>query len=884
MSLPLVEADAAHTGAMIALIPSEADAERLAVNGGEDPAELHVTLAYLGDAADIPAEARQDIIDSVSAAVNGMPVVEAELFGVAAFNPGGDKACLVYNVGGDLVDAAHTLVAEAVWSASPKQHAPFCAHLTAAYIGDLSRLAELAERLGPVRFDRLRIAFGGQALDIPLIEDDFDGAEDPDEALALAEADGDRNALKRYWLGKGLRRWATKKHPWSTLYRLLKRHLSAERAKRVTSRWFHDHFGYYSGSQQHRARESAPLAEAEQSRDEEQLQWEAASAALLATWPTAAAPLVDELSGLGAGAATVAVGLFGGLVVSRETAEAVTAGLAGPMRELAAQAGAAAVADAAAQGATAEPAQPDDDRLTEAAALVAAAIIASYGAAAAHAALSATTEGATVAVRAALDEVSRGERGAVAAHLRSALTAAQHEGRRAVWEASPALEYVSDERLDGDGCAACETVANTRYATLAEALADYPRFGYRACAGGARCRGRLRAVYRQTVAESYRDDQRRADDGRWTDGNIPTRPSGDRLNLGGRIRLTPGETLRSSSAVPGVDSNILLARIDGPAGPTVRLGVGILDEDRAHWAAADRGSTVILDRDGADQMASAADIMEHVADGARQRRDELDRDREDLEVQRRRILGRQYPNLSRTAQRRVDRIDTRIEDIDARVASRERGLADSVAQLPDAARTEWDRLEQQVADMRADGYTAGIPELRNRQAALHQQREDPDNRVGFDILVANRLRDLDRLRDERAGLEAERRQIAGDPRPLSDDDRRALARVDADLARVGDQLDPLVNGEPVYSGTVSGGWGDVRYDVALDSDGEPEYTLRVVRPGGGVSEVESTLDRAALRRLRVALVSSMGLTEAAPAAVPGPVELVLVEAGSFHLA
>src|SRR5690349_17325017 len=33
-----------HTGAMIALLPSEADMERLAVPGGEDDEELHITL------------------------------------------------------------------------------------------------------------------------------------------------------------------------------------------------------------------------------------------------------------------------------------------------------------------------------------------------------------------------------------------------------------------------------------------------------------------------------------------------------------------------------------------------------------------------------------------------------------------------------------------------------------------------------------------------------------------------------------------------------------------------------------------------------------------------------------------------------------------------
>ena len=42
-------ADGARTSGMVALVPSADDVDKLAVNGGEDPSELHLTLAYLGD-------------------------------------------------------------------------------------------------------------------------------------------------------------------------------------------------------------------------------------------------------------------------------------------------------------------------------------------------------------------------------------------------------------------------------------------------------------------------------------------------------------------------------------------------------------------------------------------------------------------------------------------------------------------------------------------------------------------------------------------------------------------------------------------------------------------------------------------------------------------
>ncbi|MFB6392623.1 2'-5' RNA ligase family protein [Polymorphospora lycopeni] len=245
-----------HTGAMVALIPTEADAERLAVDGGEPAEQLHVTLAYLGDAVNLAPADRQDIIDTVSTAVNGMPVVEAEVFALSAFNPGDvseRKTCIVAGLSGDLLDAVHTLIGDSLQHlALPSQHAPWHAHMTLQYTDDLSRLAALVDRVGPVRFDRLRIALAGQHIDIPLIGGpEPDEAEEPGEEL-VAAADGDGNNLKRYWLGKGLSRWATKRHPWTTLYRLIRKHVGAARAKRIASQWFHDHFGYWPGDRRHR--------------------------------------------------------------------------------------------------------------------------------------------------------------------------------------------------------------------------------------------------------------------------------------------------------------------------------------------------------------------------------------------------------------------------------------------------------------------------------------------------------------------------------------------------------------------------------------------------------------------------------------------------------
>jgi 2'-5' RNA ligase len=248
--------DDEHTGAIVALIPTAEDAARLAVDGGEAPGELHLTLAYLGEAADLGASGWQDILDAVSTAVNGMPTVEANAFAVTAFNPVPDSdndTCLVYGVTGDLLDTVHDFVMRAVDQSAagpqiPAQILPWVAHVTAAYTDDLGRLSDLAAKLGPVRFDRVRLAFAGQYTDIPLIDWDEE-PDDPalvaDDSGMVAAAAGGTEELKKYWLaGPGLAKWADKPHPWTALYRALLRYIKdPDEAKRTASQWYRLHFG-----------------------------------------------------------------------------------------------------------------------------------------------------------------------------------------------------------------------------------------------------------------------------------------------------------------------------------------------------------------------------------------------------------------------------------------------------------------------------------------------------------------------------------------------------------------------------------------------------------------------------------------------------------------
>ncbi|MEZ7005838.1 phage minor head protein [Streptomyces sp. AD55] len=172
-----------HTGGMIALVPTEADVQRLALDNGEMADELHLTLWYLGsDVTDWTSDQRAELIDGIRARAEQLPgPVAAAAFGINHWNPHGEDPVWVWAVGDapDQDDDAPSLN-EARWLAvdalesthqrpdTPAQHSPWVAHVTGAYTSETWPLEAMTERLGPIRFDRIRIAFAGDHTDIPL--------------------------------------------------------------------------------------------------------------------------------------------------------------------------------------------------------------------------------------------------------------------------------------------------------------------------------------------------------------------------------------------------------------------------------------------------------------------------------------------------------------------------------------------------------------------------------------------------------------------------------------------------------------------------------------------------------------------------------------------
>jgi 2'-5' RNA ligase len=173
IKMPVVAAADVQTGAMIALVPTATDAQRLALEGFEPLEQLHLTLVYLGDAVDFTPEQREEIINVVRR--NATTPIEANAFAVSVFNPGGDEpAPLVLGVGngGEQLEMLHNAIFAEVTDGFTiaQNHTPWVPHVTLAYSDHPHELFDVAmKRTGPITFDRVRVAFGGDNVDIPLI-------------------------------------------------------------------------------------------------------------------------------------------------------------------------------------------------------------------------------------------------------------------------------------------------------------------------------------------------------------------------------------------------------------------------------------------------------------------------------------------------------------------------------------------------------------------------------------------------------------------------------------------------------------------------------------------------------------------------------------------
>lgn len=467
-------ADGSHmSGAMIALMPTTEDAERLAIEGGEPADQLHLTLYFLGDDGTVfTDEERRALIDQIADYANwiGQPI-EARVFGANHWNSDGDSPSWVWAVGDDrddgrpavaptlvnAYDAACYSVANALDVENlPDQYTPWQPHICAAYSDELDLIIALEERLGPITFDRVRVAFAGDHTDIPLSGDvTAAGGRSVRVELNVSGVDDDLCQMLRAAAGP-LRRQPTELETRSRVDFTAMDKAWREAVTGTVNAW----------------------------ADVQTAQRKQITAAIAAA---AEADDLDRLDTL-----TVDTDDGSNLLIAR-------------MIAYAREAGEAQQAEAEAQGITVPEWSLDDEALT------AAAIrdrLRQVGRMAAHVlgvglvqsavrqAMRVWGSGPAQHVATQVDEHLAALSGsAVEEQVGAAMSAAQNEGRMAVLAVAPPGTYTASEALDRNSCKPCRDIDGTQYTGLSEARTAYPTGGYTDCLGGSRCRGFLVAVW-----------------------------------------------------------------------------------------------------------------------------------------------------------------------------------------------------------------------------------------------------------------------------------------------------------------------------------------------------------------------------------------------------
>ena len=178
ISLPGVEVEdgieePARTDGMIALLPAEA--QSLAVPGGDPAEELHLTLAYLPDAQGIAANdvLRADFISTVEQMASGVEALQSgpllgTTTGRAELNPNGenghDPASVLLVEAMGLREFRTVLLSALGNRVPPSDFDGYLPHITLGTGLDVASLPTGQ----PVTFDRVRVSLCGQHTDLPL--------------------------------------------------------------------------------------------------------------------------------------------------------------------------------------------------------------------------------------------------------------------------------------------------------------------------------------------------------------------------------------------------------------------------------------------------------------------------------------------------------------------------------------------------------------------------------------------------------------------------------------------------------------------------------------------------------------------------------------------
>jgi 2'-5' RNA ligase len=150
------------SGAMVALYPSPEVAQQLAVADGEPAADLHLTLAFLGEASAV--ENPERLAQVVQGVALSTPPLSGEVSGVGHFTAGEDPVTYASPEVPGLSEFRHRIV-EALEGAGyePSQEHGFTPHLTLAYDHIEPDVPNL-----PLDFGEVCVCLGGERQSFPL--------------------------------------------------------------------------------------------------------------------------------------------------------------------------------------------------------------------------------------------------------------------------------------------------------------------------------------------------------------------------------------------------------------------------------------------------------------------------------------------------------------------------------------------------------------------------------------------------------------------------------------------------------------------------------------------------------------------------------------------
>ncbi len=170
--VPLTKAEE-HTGAMVAVPVSDSVRKALAAAGVDvHDEELHITLVYLGDAADVDDETRKQVEDAVKTAAEQHGQMTIKVAGFGHFNAGKEGTPVYATMSGRGLSHLQAAIEDAVGEiVAPASEHGWVPHMTLEYIPEGDDLPDLPRLDGDcIAFeaDKIQVHWAGEVKAFPL--------------------------------------------------------------------------------------------------------------------------------------------------------------------------------------------------------------------------------------------------------------------------------------------------------------------------------------------------------------------------------------------------------------------------------------------------------------------------------------------------------------------------------------------------------------------------------------------------------------------------------------------------------------------------------------------------------------------------------------------